>query len=312
MTDSPLREVASGLQFPEGPVVLPSGDLLVCELRSGNVVRLRAGGGGATVVAECGGSPNGAALGPDGALYVCNSGGWRWTELGSLVIPGGHGGTQADDYIGGRIQRVDVQTGAVLDLYTECDGVPLRAPNDLVFDTTGGFWFTDHGHTRERDRDLGGVYWARADGSEIREVVFPVDAPNGIGLSPDGSRLYVAETHTGRVFWWDLAGPGVLAGPAPLFGNGGTLLHGAGGSQRFDSLAVDGDGYICVATIGNGGITVISPDGQSVQHAALPDALVTNICFGGDDLRTAYVTLSGTGKVGAFEWPRPGLAPAFR
>lgn len=62
-----------------------------------------------------------------------------------------------------------------------------------------------------------------------------------------------------------------------------------------------------MATIVNGGITAISPDGQSVQHAALPDGLVTNICFGGPDMRTAYVTLSSTGKLVSFTWPRAGL-----
>ena len=312
MTSADLTELASGLHFPEGPVVLPDGDVVVCELRTGHIRRVPAAGGEAEVIAECGGSANGAALGPDGALYVCNSGGWRWTELGSILIPGDHEGTEAEDSIGGRIQRVDLQTGAVTDLYTECDGHRLCAPNDLVFDATGGFWFTDHGHMRKRDRDRGGVYYARADGTSIREVVHPVDAPNGVGLSPDGGTVYVAETHTGRVYSWALAGPGELANPSPVFGNGGTLLHGAGGGALFDSLAIDAEGYVCVATIGaNPGITVISPDGQSVQHAALPDPVTTNICFGGEGLRTAHVTLSSSGKLVSFEWPRPGLALAF-
>jgi len=311
MIEATLREVTTGLRFPEGPVVMPDGDLVVCELKSGTLSKVPAGGGEATVLADCKGSPNGAALGPDGKLYVCNSGGWRWTEFGPVTIPGDHQGTQADDYIGGRIQRVDPATGAVEDLYTECNGIGLRAPNDLVFDTSGGFWFTDHGHMRARERDRGGLYYAKADGTEIREMVFPIDSPNGVGLSPEGDRVYVAETHTGRVFWWGLSGPGQLANPTPPFGNGGTLLHGAPGNQLFDSLAVDGEGFVCVATIGNGGITVISPDGESVQHAALPDPLVTNICFGGEDLRTAYVTLSSSGKLVAFEWPHKGLALAY-
>jgi gluconolactonase len=57
----------------------------------------------------------------------------------------------------------------------------------------------------------------------------------------------------------------------------------------------------------NGGITVVAPDGRLLEHVAMPDLYTTNICFGGADLRTAYVTLSGTGKLIALDWPRPGL-----
>ena len=313
VTDTELRELASGLRFPEGPVVLPDGDIAVTELNAGTIRRVPANGGESTVIADCGGSPNGAAIGPDGALYVTNSGGWNWTEMGPFLLPGGHGGTRAlgDGYIGGRIQRVDLTTGEVTDLYRECEGRPFSAPNDIVFDSTGGFWFTDHGHTHDRVRDLGGLFYAQPDGSSVREVVHPIDSPNGVGLSPAGDRVYVADTHSGRVYSWALSGPGQLANPNPPFGNGGELLYGAPGGDLYDSLAVDGEGYVCVATLANGGITVISPDGQSVRHASLPDPLVTNIAFGGDDLRTAYVTLSGGGKLVAFEWPRPGLRLAF-
>jgi len=85
------------------------------------------------------------------------------------------------------------------------------------------------------------------------------------------------------------------------------VLHGAPGMQLFDSLAVDGAGNVCVATIVNGGVTVISPDGAAVEHVPTGDLLTTNICFGGDDLRTAYVTVSGTGRLLATRWPYDGL-----
>ena len=182
----------------------------------------------------------------------------------------------------------------------------MRAPNDLVFDGHGGFWFTDHGVRLDRSSDRTGIHYAKADGSSCEEVIFPLDAPNGIGLSPDGTRLYAAETHTGRVFWWALSGPGEVERDNPV-GNGGHLLAGLPGLQLLDSLAVDGEGWVCVGTLVNGGITAISPDGETIEHVPLPDPLVTNICFGGADLRTAYVTLSGTGALVSLEWPRPGL-----
>jgi gluconolactonase len=249
-----IREIASGLQFPEGPVWMPDGSIVLTEIRRGTITRVTADGR-KTVVAETGGGPNGAAVGPDGKLYVCNNCGFSWHEEHGLLFPG----NQPDDYIGGRIQRVDLDTGKVEDLYTACDGRPLRGPNDIVFDASGGFWFTDLGKTRDRDRDRTGVFYARPDGSSIREVLFPLDGgPNGIGLSPDGKRLYVAETFTGRLWTWDVSAPGEVV-PVPGLGGGGTLLAGLPGMQLFDSLAVDSRGDVCVATLINGGITVVTP-----------------------------------------------------
>jgi gluconolactonase len=125
----------------------------------------------------------------------------------------------------------------------------------------------------------------------------------------------VAETHTGRVVWWPVEAPGVVGAGAPV-GNGGTLLAGLPGMQLLDSLAVDGAGHVVVGTIFNGGLTDIAPDADGsgvagVEHVALPDLLVTNVCFGGPDLGTAFVTMSGTGKLVSFPWPRPGLALAY-
>jgi len=302
-----IREITSGLAFPEGPVWMPDGSVVLVEIKAGAVTRV-APDGTKTRIATPGGGPNGAAVGPDGKLYVANNGGFEWHDVGGLTLPG----DQPADYSGGRIERVDLATGAVEVLYRACDGHPLRGPNDLVFDSDGGgFWFTDHGKIRERERDRGGLYWARADGSEIREVVYPLDSPNGVGLSPDGRRVYVAETFTGRVWWWQIAGPGRVDPALGLGASGGTLLAGLPGFQLFDSLAVDAEGYVCVATLANGGITAISPDGARIEHFALPDPLTTNVCFGGPGLRTAFATLSGTGRLVAFEWPRPGLPLAY-
>lgn len=306
MTEPVITEIATGLQFPEGPVWMPDGTVLCVELKGRTVDRVHPDGT-VEVVASPGGSPNGLAIGPDGAGYVCNSGGWSFTEIAGFTLPDTH---QADDYSGGRIERVDLASGEVTVLYTECDGHPLMGPNDLVFDTAGGMWFTDHGKIRARERDHGGVYYAAPDGSSITEVAYPLESPNGIGLSPAGDRLYVAETHTGRVYWWPVEGPGRLGKPNPL-GAGGLLLAGVAGLQLFDSLGVDSAGNVVVGTLANGGLTIVPPEGEPVEHVALPDPLVTNVCFGGDDLRTAFVTCSGTGKLVSLPWPRPGLALAF-
>ena len=302
MDDQQLQTIADDLKFPEGPIALPDGSVLVVEIARGTLSRVV--DGRVEVVAETGGGPNGAAIGPDGKCYICNNGGFEWVERRGRIFPG----EQAADYSGGRIERVDLNTGSVETLYEAADGVPLRGPNDIVFDSQGGFWFTDHGKTRARERDRTGVFYAKADGSFIEEVIFPLEAPNGIGLSPAEDELYVAETPTGRLWAFPLSGPGELRAERSDRPDGGRLLAGRQGYFLFDSLAVDADGNVCIATIIDGGITVLSPSGAAPDFVPMPDRLTTNICFGGDDLRTAYVTLSSTGKLVAMPWPRSGLA----
>ena len=294
-----ITEITTGLQFPEGPIAMPDGSIIVVEIQRGTVSRVSPEGS-IEVIATPGGGPNGAAIGPDGACYICNNGGFEWHERNSLVFPG----DQPNDYSGGRIERVDLSSGEVNVLYTECNGNPLRGPNDIVFDRQGGFWFTDHGKNRPRDKDRTGVYYATIDGQHIREVIFPMEAPNGIGLSPAEDQLYVAETPTGRLWSLDISEPGVIDGAR-------RMLAQIPDYHMFDSLAVDAEGNICVATLITGGITVHSPDGERAQLIEMPDILTTNICFGGEDLKTAYITLSSTGSLVSIPWHCAGLPLNF-
>lgn len=304
-----LTEIASGLRFPEGPIAMDDGSVLLVEMFGPRLTRIKPDGTKQTI-AEVPGGPNGAAIGPDGAVYLCNNGGcFTPLEMGSILVPGPFDPAR---YTGGRIQRVELATGKVEDLYTHCDGLPLRAPNDLVFDAHGGFYFTDHGirDHHARTSDLTGIYYAKADGSQIKEVVFPVEGPNGIGLSPDGKKLYWAETQMRRVLQRRITNPGEIA-PAFQF-DPSLVLCGLPGSQMLDSLAVDAEGHICVATLGNGGITVVAPDsGKVVTHVPTGDPGTTNLCFGGADLSTAYITLGATGKLVSMRWPRPGLKLSY-
>ncbi len=298
--------MATGLRFPEGPVATPDGSVLVVEIARRTVSRV-APDGTVSIVANTGGGPNGLALGPDGALYVCNNGGFLWSDEPGMLRPVG----TPPDYSGGRIERVDLATGAISVLYRQCGQHPLNGPNDIVFDKQGGFYFTDLGKTRSRDRDQGAVYYALPDGSRITEIVQPILTPNGIGLSPDERTLYVAETEAGRLWAFDIEGPGVLRKQSFPSPHGGRLLYNQAGFQRYDSLAVDARGNICVATLMSGHITVVAPDGSLVRQVKMPDLYTTNICFGGADLRTAYITLSGVGQLVAMQWPEPGLRLNF-
>jgi len=300
------QTVATGLRFPEGPVWLPDGSVVLVEIERATITRVAADGS-LSVVAEPGGGPNGLALGPDGKLYVCNNGGFAWHRGPGDLRPTGI----ADNYSGGRIERIDLATGKIETLYTHCEGRPLNGPNDIVFDRQGGFYFTDLGKVRGRIWDRGAVYYARPDGSLLKEVIFPIVTPNGIGLSPDEDFLYVAETESARLWKFRILAPGDLAKEPYPSQNGGALVAGIGGFQRFDSLKVEADGRISVATLVTGAITSMTPDGKTVEQALTGDRYTTNLCFGGADLKTCYATLSGGGRLVKRAWPRAGLKLHF-
>jgi gluconolactonase len=312
-TEAPpdLQIVAEGLRFPEGPIAMPDGTILFVEVRGGTLSRVRVDGSFEDIAflnpAGYGGA-NGAAIGPDGAVYVCNNGGFVWTEINGTLIPFDPvTGTSAPPaFEGGWINRVDPATGEATVLYRECDGHRFTGPNDIVFDSAGGFWFTDLGKTHARSWDKGGVYYAQPDGSSVQCAIYPLLTPNGVGLSPDDSTLYVAESSSGRLWAFDLDGPGQIRRGAR--GHGGRCIANTLG--HFDSLGVDGDGNVVVAAIADG-LCVVAPDGSDISYVPMPDAMTTNICFGGPDLRTAFVTLSAGGRIASFEWPRPGLPLAF-
>lgn len=307
MTDWML--LADGLGFPEGPVWCSDGSVLLVEIEHGLITRIHPDGRKHTA-ANPGGGPNGLAWGPGGTLYACQNGGCLWREWNGMRLPHGI----PEGYPGGSIQRIDLADASIETICTGAGDVPLWGPNDLVFDDHGGFWFTDNGKSHGREKKVTGVFYARADGSECREVIFPLDGPNGIGLSPDGRTLYVSETPCARLWAFDIAAPGEVALEPGLRGPGGHLLYSAPGGSAFDSLALEACGNVCVATIGlpgSCGISVIDPGGRLVEFVPTDDCFTTNIAFGGPALMTAYVTLGGTGRLVSRPWPRPGLPMAF-
>ena len=296
--------VAEGLAFPEGPVAMGDGSVLLVEIRRGVLSRVRPDGA-VEVVAELGGGPNGAAIGPDGAVYVCNNGGrFTYRDQDGLTLPG----HTPPEHVGGSIQRVDLGSGAVSTLYHSWEGRRLMAPNDLVFDAHGGFWFTDYGVSDGEVARGGAIYYATADGRFLRRAG-RLPTPNGVGLSPDGRRVYVADTYAGRLWACDVVAAGEL-GPGFLPGLPGRVVASLPGYQLVDSLAVEADGRVCVATLINGGITTCVPDG-GMEHVPVPDPMVTNIAFGGPDMRDAWITASATGRLYRTRWPRPGLKLAY-
>jgi gluconolactonase len=299
-----IELIADGLEFPEGPIAMSDGSVILTEIKGQRLTRVTPDGRKETVV-ETGGGPNGAAIGPDGAIWITNNGGsFVWLERDGLTIPG----PTPPTHTGGMIQRFDLKSGKLETVYDACDGKRLVGPNDLVFDKSGGFWFSDHGCSTADGRKHGGIYYAKADGSHISRQRDHLISPNGIGLSPDERVVYLADTMLGRLWAFDVTAPGQLA-EGPGFAPGRVVCN-LPDYQLLDSLAVEAGGKVCVATIINGGVTAFDPNGTT-EHYPFPDFLVTNICFGGPDMKTAWITASGTGKLYKATWPRPGLKLNF-
>jgi gluconolactonase len=302
------RVIATGLEFPEGPVVMPDGSVILVEIRGQRLTRVHPDGR-KEVIAKIPGGPNGAALGPDGKIYLCNNGGFGWVPLRGMMMPGA---PSAAEYIGGSIQRVDVQGGRIETLFERCGEHPLKGPNDLVFDRDGGLWFTDLGKRRARDMDVGAFYYMKPGATDVVEGHHGMLPANGIGLSPDERTVYVAETPTARLWAFKIGAPGTIEPAEVIYrGERGRPIAGLGGYQMFDSLAVEASGNVCVATLVSGCISVIAPDGTLVEQVPTGDPVTTNIAFGGPELKTAYITLSGRGELVAMDWPRPGLPLNF-
>ena len=297
--------LAEGLAFPEGPVFMDDGSVILVEIAKGEITRVKRDGTKQTI-AKPGGGPNGAAIGPDGALYVCNNGGFKWAEIEGMMIPG----NAAADYTTGRIERIDIATGKVERLYDSYEGFSLSGPNDIVFDAAGGFWFTDLGKHYDHHSDHGGIYYGTPDGKSLKRAVYGPDF-NGIGLSPDGKTVYAAVCSRCYILAFDITGPGEVA-PSPLAAVPGRLVADFPGRILLDSLAILASGKIAQATlVERPGIGVADPATGEIVYHAFPDLLTTNIAFGGADMRDAAVTLSTTGKLALARWDEPGLRLNF-
>ena len=276
-----MRVITEGLKFPEGPVALPDGDVLVSELKTRRLAACKPDGS-KSVVAHLGGGPNGAAIGPDGKVYVCNNGGWRWTEVGRHDASRASTASRAaDDYIGGRIQRVDLDTGEVEDLYTESAATRCGRPTTSCSTRTAASGSPTTAHAMSAPATAPAIHYAQG-----RRLASPRgDLP---GRRPERHRPVARRE-------------GALRRPRPTPGacSRGTSpsparcrrrpvrqrRHAArrparacSCSTRWPSTATAGCAWPRSSTAAS---PSISPDGATVEHMPTGDPLTTNICFGG-------------------------------
>lgn len=292
--------LADGLAFPESPVPLGDGSVLVSEIAGGRITRIHRDGTRRSV-AETGGGPNGVAMLPDGRLIVCQNGGSRFglapwpydfdgcVRLFRPVGPSEHPVVPSLQVVEPCGRVATLVTG-----FTSRTGNThaLVRPSDICVDAHGGFYVTDGGSAHGRNRILTGLLYGTVQGG-LREIVYPLEMPNGLALSPDGSSLYVAETRTRRIWQFELRAPGVVGrarGLATVPAGGPLNVGGA------DGVCVDGAGRILVATLGTGGVTVFSPAGELLGAIPADDPMTTNVALSADG-STLFMTLASSGRL---------------
>jgi gluconolactonase len=286
------RVVASGMSFPESPSLGPDGMVYVVELAGRRVTRVSPNGDTETF-ASIQGSPNGSAFGPDGALYICNNGGlWAAeTSTGNEWGPGGY--TPC-------IQRI-WPDGTVETVIEAIDGQPLNSPNDICFGPDGGYWFTDPRWPDERGIcPPGDLAYVDASGIPTR-IETDLQMPNGLGVTPDGESLLVTASRTYTIHEFAIEGPGKL-GAGRVFAH---LDHGV----FPDGICFDATGRIFCAGHGGSLVYVLSPTGEIEQRIPMHDKDISNLCFGGPEFKTLYVTESDMGRLAAIDWHTAGMVP---
>jgi gluconolactonase len=259
--------LASNLGFPEGPVVMPDGSIVLCDGNTGELLHWKDGAMG--TFADTGGSPWGAVLGADGAIYVTQGGN----------VPG-----SGDESAVAGIQRVNAD-GSVERLASTIGGYELAGPNDLAFGPDGRLWFTDSG-TEQDDRFApdkrapGRLFALGGGGAGEFLMERPEVYPNGIAFDSE-KRMYWTESAAHRVCRLDA-------------GRATTWCQLSDGHVP-DGMAFAADGRAFVCTTISEGVTVLSADGEVLEEIHLGQH-ATNCIFAGSAL---YVTATAVAEIHA-------------
>lgn len=254
----------------EGPSFARDGTLYCVDIAYGRIFAVD-GRGEFRVVAEYDGEPNGLKIHRDGRLFVADF-------KNGIVI-------------------VDPETGAVEPYLQRFRLERFKAPNDLVFSSSGDLYFTDQGLTGLQD-PTGRVFRATPEG-RVECLIDNIPSPNGIVLDPTESMLYVAVTRANAVWRVPLLADGGVA-------KVGNFIQLSGGTGP-DGLAVDSEGGIAVAHVGLGTVWLFNALGEPVSRVRSCEGLhTTNVAYGGPDGRTLFITESASGTILAARVPVAG------
>jgi gluconolactonase len=287
-----VEKVASGFGFLEGPLWY-KGELWFSDLTGNKLHALGADGKTRVLLDNAGG----AAPGATGAYPGSN--GMAVDKDGSVLM------TQ---HAARRIVRVGegMKLNPVVERNSE--GQHLNSPNDMVFGPDGALWFTDppfglpkFDEDPAKEAKTNNVYRYK-DGKAVA-MITDLPKPNGVGLSPDGSKLYVSNSGPDMfVNVYDVGKDGALSSPRKLIS-----YPGPGGDEVPDGLKVDSLGNVW--TSGPGGIRIVSPQGKMLGQIKTGDPAQANLAWGGPDWKTAYIT--ATTNVYRIQLAAPGLKPLY-
>ena len=253
-----LEKLAGGFAFTEGPAADAEGNVYFTDQPNDRIVRWGTDGKQTTFMQPCGRS-NGLCFDRDGRLLAC-----------------------ADE--NNQLWSIDLATKKVDVLVKDYQGKLLNGPNDVWVAPDGSIYFTDPLYPRDywkRDpapqQDGRHVYRFSPDRKELTRVIDDLKQPNGIVGTPDGKTLYVADISAGKTYAYDLADGGKPANKR-LFCEMGS-----------DGLTIDAEGNVYLT---GKGVIVFDKSGRRVDRVDVPEGWTANVCFGGKDRRTLFITAS--------------------
>jgi len=171
----------------------------------------------------------------------------------------------------------------------QCDGKPLRAPNDLSLDTpNGGFYFSDPGDSGI-DKLIGTVHYVDRDGTN-HKLDDGLAFPNGIVLTPDGKKVYLAESQKNRVLVYEVASPGKLGNRQVLAELPAKDTAAGQIDNQPDGMCLDAAGNLYVAHYGMRQVQVLSPEGKLIARYPGGNITTSNVAFGSPQLDQLFVT----------------------
>ena len=279
--DASEVQVATTIAFSEGPTADAAGNIFFTDQANNRIMKL-ATDGKLSTFRQPANYANGLVFDPQWRLVAC--------EAGDPAA-----GTPA------RLTRTDLKTGRVEVLVDKYEGKNLVAPNDVTFDGKGRIYFSDK---PAKFTGEGGVYRIDLDGRVTRILAPPeIEVPNGLILSPDDKTFYLIEANPAEkgarvIRAYDLRADGTVTGMR--------IFHNFYPGRSGDGMSVDVKGNLYVAaglhrrrgtseTLDTKpGIHVFSPSGELLKFIPIPEDTVTNCAFGGEDLKTLYVTAGKT------------------